>query len=78
MYRRSGVASSRRRSSPKPVIAKLHAESVRIMTTPQMKKLRAELATEVMTSTPEELGRFVAEEKAKWTRVAKAAGIALE
>jgi tripartite-type tricarboxylate transporter receptor subunit TctC len=66
------------KGSPKPVLAKLHSESVRIMTTPQMKKLLAELATEVQTSTPEELGRFVADEQAKWTRVAKTAGIKLE
>jgi tripartite-type tricarboxylate transporter receptor subunit TctC len=64
--------------TPNPVIAKLRAESIRIMTTPQMKKLLAELATEVVTSTPEELGKFVADEKAKWTRVAKTAGIKLE
>jgi tripartite-type tricarboxylate transporter receptor subunit TctC len=64
--------------TPNPIIAKLRAESIRIMTTPQMKKLLAELATEVVTSTPEELGKFVADEKAKWTRVAKTAGVKLE
>jgi tripartite-type tricarboxylate transporter receptor subunit TctC len=64
--------------TPMPVITKLRAEAIRIMTTPQMKKLLAELATEVVTSTPEELGKFVADEKAKWTRVAKTAAIRLD
>jgi hypothetical protein len=38
----------------------------------------AELATEVVTSSPVDLGRFVADENAKWTRVVKKAGVKLD
>lgn len=72
----SGLFAPKR--TPKEIIAKLHAESVRIMTTPDMKKRMVEQATEVMTSTPEELGRFVAEETAKWSKVVKSAGLKLK
>ena len=66
------------RGTPKDIIAKLHAESVRIMSTPDMKKRMVEQATEVTTSTPEELGRFVAEEKAKWAKVVNTSGLNLK
>jgi tripartite-type tricarboxylate transporter receptor subunit TctC len=72
----SGVFAPR--GTPGEIISKLHAESVRIMSKPEMKKRMAELATEVVTSTPAELGRFVAEENAKWTRVVKKAGVKLD
>src|SRR5262245_35259491 len=65
------------KGTPKEIIAKLHTESVRIMSAGDMKKRMAEQATEVMTSTPEELGRFVADEKAKWAKVVKKAGVKL-
>ena len=66
------------RGAPKEIIAKLHGETVRIMTTPEMKKRMAELATEVVTSSPAELGRFVADENAKWTKVVRKAGVKLD
>jgi tripartite-type tricarboxylate transporter receptor subunit TctC len=64
--------------TPKEIITRLHDESARIMNTPDMKKRMADQATEVMTSTPQELGRFVADEKSKWTRVVKTAGVKLD
>jgi len=64
--------------TPREIVKKLHAETVRIMSTPDMKKRLAEQATEVVTSTPEELGRFVAEEKAKFAKVVKTAGLKLK
>jgi len=65
------------KGTPKEIVTKLNAECVRIMSSGDMKKRMAEQATEVTTSTPEELGRFVAEEKAKWAKVVKKAGVKL-
>jgi tripartite-type tricarboxylate transporter receptor subunit TctC len=48
------------------------------MSTPEMKKRLAEQATEVTLSTPEELGRFVADEREKWARVVKTSGVKVE
>jgi tripartite-type tricarboxylate transporter receptor subunit TctC len=66
------------KGTPKEVVDKLHAETHRIMSMPEVKKRLAEQATEVTLSTPDELARFVAEERAKWTRVVKTAGVKVE
>ena len=66
------------RGTPREIIARLHAETLRIMSMPEIKKRLAEQATEVITSSPEELGRFVADEKAKWAKIVKDAGIKAE
>ena len=66
------------KGTPQEIRSRLHAEAVRIMSSPETKKRFAELATETLTSTPEELGRFIADEKARWTKVAKEAGVKLD
>ena len=66
------------KGTPKEVVERLRADTHRIMATPDMKKRLAEQATEVTLSTPEELGRFVADERAKWTRVVKTSGVKVE
>ena len=66
------------KGTPREIVTRLNAESVRIMSTPEMKKRLAEQATEVTVSTPEELGRFVADEKAKYAKIVKESGIKLD
>ena len=56
---------------PKEIVEKLRTESSRFLNTPEMKKRFAEQGGEVATGTPEELTRFVAEEKAKFARLVK-------
>ena len=56
---------------PKGIIEKLRTEATRFLNTPEMKKRFAEQGGEVATGTPEELTRFVAEEKAKFARLVK-------
>jgi tripartite-type tricarboxylate transporter receptor subunit TctC len=61
--------------TPPAIIAKLNSEIAAILRDPQMaKRLEAE-AAEVVISSPEVFGKFVADEVAKWIRVSKAAGI---
>lgn len=50
---------------------KLRAESIRFLNTPEMKKRFADQGGEVATGTPEELTRFVVEEKAKFAKLVK-------
>jgi tripartite-type tricarboxylate transporter receptor subunit TctC len=59
---------------PKPVVQRLNAEIVRIMATPDVKERFASFGTDAASSTPEELGRFLAEEVAKIAAVAKSVG----
>lgn len=61
--------------TPPAIIAKLNTELAAILRDPQMvKRLEAEAAEVVLTS-PEGFGKFVADEVAKWIKVAGAAGI---
>jgi tripartite-type tricarboxylate transporter receptor subunit TctC len=63
---------------PRPVLAKINAEVVRILHTPEMKKFYEQEGGEVVGSRPEEFGAVLKAEIAKWTKVAKAAGIKAE
>jgi len=59
---------------PPEVVRRLNAEIVRIMATPEMQQRFASFGTDAATSTPEELGRFLAEEVAKIAAIAKSVG----
>jgi tripartite-type tricarboxylate transporter receptor subunit TctC len=59
---------------PKPVVQRLNSEIVRIMATPEIKERFASFGTDAASSTPEELGRFLAAEKEKIARVAVSVG----
>jgi tripartite-type tricarboxylate transporter receptor subunit TctC len=61
--------------TPQGIIAKLNAEIVHILQTPDMKKRLAADGTEPVGNTPDEFGRYIKEEIVKWAKVAKAAGI---
>ncbi len=53
------------------IAGKLRVETTRFLNSPEMKKRFAEQGGEVATGTPEELARFVADEKAKFVRLVK-------
>jgi len=60
---------------PRPVVQRLNSEIVRIMATPEIKERFASFGTDAASSTPEELGRFLAAEKEKIARVAASVGV---
>lgn len=60
--------------TPRPIINRLNSEIGKILRQPDVKERFQALATEIVASTPEELGEFVVKELAKWTRTAKEAG----
>ena len=59
----------------RPVLATLNAEVARILHTPEMKKVFEHEGAEAVGSTPEAFAATLKAEIAKWTKVAKAAGI---
>ena len=63
---------------PKPVLAKVHAEVVRVLNSPEARKALEGDGADVVGSKPEEFGAVLRAEIAKWTKVAKAAGIKAE
>ena len=61
--------------TPRDIVLKLNAELTRILNTPDMKEFLAKQGTEVRSGPPEALGTFIANEKARWAKVVKEAGI---
>jgi tripartite-type tricarboxylate transporter receptor subunit TctC len=63
---------------PKPVLAKVNAEVIRILHTPEVRKVFERDGADVVGNSPEQFGAVLKAEIAKWTKVAKAAGIKAE
>lgn len=63
---------------PREIGEKLRAESTRFFNNPEVKKRFGEQGAEVATGTPEELARFVADEKTKFARLVKEHNIKVE
>jgi tripartite-type tricarboxylate transporter receptor subunit TctC len=63
---------------PKAVLAKINAEVVRVLNSPEARKALEGDGADVVGSTPEQFGAVLRAEIAKWTKVAKAAGIKAE
>ena len=62
-------------ATPRAIIARLNAELVKIMDSPEMQERLANLATEPKTSTPEEFSVYIKQEIAKWGEVVRKAGL---
>jgi len=65
-------------ATPRPIINRIHAEAVKVVQEPSVRDRFLAEGAEPVGSTPEQFGRFVANEISKWTRVVKAAGIKAE
>ena len=64
--------------TPKAIIDRLHAESVKILRAPEMKTYLAGLGLDGIGNTPEEFAAFIRDENVKWAKVAKEAGAKIE
>ena len=64
--------------TPKPIIARLNGELVKVLEMPDVKSSIAAAGFGPMKSTPEELDAFGKAELAKWAQVAKSAGVRIE
>ena len=54
------------RGTPRPIIDKLNADVVAAMSDPTVRSRFADFGAEPVTSTPDELGRFISSEVVKW------------
>ncbi len=63
------------RGTPAPIIDKLHQELAAAMANPTVRARLIELGAEPVTSTPEELAKFIASETAKWHDIIVKAGV---
>jgi tripartite-type tricarboxylate transporter receptor subunit TctC len=61
--------------TPPEVIAKIHADTVKILSSPDLKAKLGPQGIELVTNPPAEFARFVRDDHAKWGRIIKEAGI---
>ena len=64
--------------TPKPIIDKIHAEVVRILTDPAAKERSERTGNYPVTNTPEQFAAFIRKEAARWSKVIKETGIKLD
>jgi tripartite-type tricarboxylate transporter receptor subunit TctC len=64
--------------TPKPIVDKLNADTVKALQDPEVKKRFAELGVEAVSSTPEQFSAFIRAETDKYTKLIKEAGIRIE
>lgn len=61
--------------APKDIVARLNAETIKVLGHADVKNRLAGLGYEIITSTPEELAAHIRSEIVKWGKVVKASGI---
>ena len=66
------------RGTPKPIVDRLYREIAAAMADPAVRSRFADYCAEPLASTPEELGRHISAEIAKWREIITKAGITLE
>ena len=64
--------------TPKAVVAKLHAEIARVVTLPDVRERFTATGLDPVGSTPEQLAARMRDDRAKWARVIREAGIKIE
>jgi len=64
--------------TPPEIVAKLNAEIIKIVSTPEMRDRLAQQGADVRTNTPAEFGTFIGNEKARWAKVVKDAKVKIE
>jgi tripartite-type tricarboxylate transporter receptor subunit TctC len=60
--------------TPPEVVRKLHADVMKILSTPEMKERLDKAGAEVRAMSPQQFGGFIRDEKARWAKVAKESG----
>ncbi len=64
--------------TPKPLVAKLNAEIVRVLNQPEVKGRLAADGGDIVGDTPEQFGHFLRADVARWSKVVKLVGLRLE
>ena len=64
--------------TPPEIINRLNAELVKIMKSPEISERFASQGAQPVTNTPDEFGKLIREDVAKWAKVIRQRGIRLE
>lgn len=62
-------------ATPREIVAKISADANKVMDDPEVKQRMLAMGAEPSGSTPEQFGKFVREEMAKWSRLMRERGI---
>jgi len=65
-------------ATPKPIVGKINAELVKVVSMPDVRERMVALGMEVAGSTPDELGALVKSDIAKWSKVIREAGVKVD
>ena len=65
-------------ATPKPIIAKLSADIIRVINMPDVREKLAQLGQNPSPADPDEFGRMIQAEYERWRKVVSAAGIKSE
>jgi tripartite-type tricarboxylate transporter receptor subunit TctC len=65
------------KGTPQPVISRLNAEFGKALAHPEINKKLTDMGAQIVPGTPEEFGKFLAAEVAKWEPVVQRAGVAI-
>ena len=66
------------KSTPREIIDKVNAEVNRALADPKMQAKLADLGGKPMPGTPEDFGKVIADETAKWAKVVKFSGASID
>jgi tripartite-type tricarboxylate transporter receptor subunit TctC len=64
--------------TPKDLIAKLNAEALKAMKSPEYQQVLKDTGSDYVGDTPENFAKFIAAERMKWAKVAKDSGATLD
>jgi tripartite-type tricarboxylate transporter receptor subunit TctC len=64
--------------TPRPVIERLNAETVRALQSPDLQERFGNLGARLVGNTPAEFGKFIVAERAKWEKIVRGANIKLQ
>ena len=65
-------------ATPGPLLAKLNADAVKALNSPDLQKRLAEQGIEPAPMAPDQFAAFIKSEIARWAKVAKIAGVTAE
>ena len=65
-------------ATPKPIISRLNAETIKALNTPEMKSVIATMGANIMSGSPEQFAEHIKSEIGRFGEIVKAAGIKVE
>ena len=66
------------RATPQPIIARLHAEIVKVLALPEVRDRLVNQGIDPVGNTPEQFAAYIQSEIVKWAKIIKSTGVTAE